>query len=140
MIKEEIVPHLHEHLNSSSVELSGVWVQDGTPAHRRIIVTNRPRELFNHNAIALNHNPEWRPLRSPDLTPCDLFFFGGYLTSKVFKTPPRDIGTNDLRGRIITEMDALRGQRIMIRNVIWGMRARVETCAGYVEGHVERRY
>ena len=65
-----------------------------------------------------------------------LFFFGGIFKSKVFRTPPTDClrhhvpprDINDLRGIIITEVDALRGQRDMIRYVFQGMRARVEAC------------
>ena len=122
MINEEIVPQLHEHFQQQQ---RGAfrrlwWVQDGAPAHRRIIVRDRLQELFNHRVIALNRDPEWPP-RSPDLTPCD-FFLWGYLKSKVFKTPPRDIA--DLRGRIVAEVDSLRRQRAVIRNVFRGMRNR----------------
>ena len=44
----------------------------------------------------------------------------------MFKTLPKEI--NDLDGRIITEVDALRGQRVMILNVFNGKRARAEAC------------
>ena len=47
---------------------------------------------------------------------------------------------HDLRGRIITKVDALRGQRAMIHNVFQGMRAREEACVGRNGGHVEGRY
>ena len=77
MINEEAVPHLQEHFDQQQ---RGAfrrlwWVQDGAPAHRRIIVRDRLRELFNHRVIALNHHPEWPP-RSPVLTSCDVFSLG----------------------------------------------------------------
>ena len=51
------------------------WAQDGAPAHRRRIVTDRLQQLFGNRVIALNEEVEWPP-RSPDLTPLD-FFCGG---------------------------------------------------------------
>ena len=138
MINEEIVPQLQEHFQQQQLGAFRRlwWVQDGAPAHRCIIVRDRLQELFNHRVIALNRDPEWPP-RSPDLTPCD-FFLWGYLKSKVFKTPPRDIA--DLRGRIVNEVDSLRRQRAMIRNVFRGMRNRAEACVQRNGGHVEGRY
>ena len=150
-INEEIDPHLHEyfeHLQQRGAFSVFRWKQDGAPAHRRIIVEERLRELFNHRVIALNYDPEWSP-RSPDLTPCAFFFLWWYLTSKVFKTRPRDClrhcmsrDINDLRGRIITEVDALRmlrRQRVIIRNVYQGMRAWSEACVWRNDGHAEGR-
>ena len=40
------------------------WAQDGAPAHRRRVVTNRLHELFGNRLIALNEAVEWPP-RSP---------------------------------------------------------------------------
>ena len=59
------------------------------------------------------------------------FFLWWYLKSKVFKTLPIDrLGPcmNDLLGRIIIEVDALRGQQVMIRYLFQGMRARAKAC------------
>ena len=119
-----------------------MWRQDGASAHRRIIAEERLRELFNRRVIALNYNPEWPPR---PLTQQRVFFFGGSSRAKysihrleMFKTPRRDI--HDKRGRIITEVDVLRGQRVMIHNVFQGMRAREEACVGRNSGHVEGRY
>ena len=77
MINEEIVPQLQEHFQQQQ---RGAfrrlwWVQDGAPAHQRIILRDRHQELFNHRVIALNCDPEWPP-RASDLTPCDFFSLG----------------------------------------------------------------
>ena len=77
MINEEIDPHLQEHFEQQQ---GGAlrrlwWKQKGALAHRRIIVGERLRELFNHRVTALNYDQEWLP-RPPDSTPCDFFFCG----------------------------------------------------------------
>ena len=59
----------------------------------------------------------------------------GYPKSKVFTTSPRDM--HDLRGRIITEVDELRGERVLIRNMFQGLRARAEACVTRNGGHFE---
>ena len=51
------------------------WIQDGAPQHRRIIVTERLRQLFGERVVALNHAVEWPP-RCPDLTLLDFFPLG----------------------------------------------------------------
>ena len=145
MINEEIDPHLHEPFEQQrrGAFRRSWWKQDGAPAHRRIIVGERSRELFNHRVTALNYDPEWLPrtLTKPRV----IFFFGGISRAKfsrhhleTVKTPPKDI--NDLRGRIITWVDALRGQRAMICYVFQGIMARAEACVWRIGGHAEGRY
>ena len=63
--------------------------------------------------MALNQDVEW-PARSPDLTPLD-FFLWGYLKSKVYVTPPRDLLY--LRGRITQECDILRGNEFIVNSM-----------------------
>ncbi|XP_030848369.1 uncharacterized protein LOC115926899 [Strongylocentrotus purpuratus] len=111
------------------------WIQDGAPAHRRIIVRNRLAELFNERVIATYHPVEWPP-RSPDLTPCD-FFLWGYLKSKVFTSPPRDLG--DLRRRIFAEVESLRQQPRVTCDAMRAMASRAELCVERNGGHVEKR-
>ena len=65
------------------------------------------RGMFGQRVIAMDHTVEW-PARSPDLTPCD-FFLWRYLKQKVYTLPVADL--NNLRQRIIDEMNALRGDR-----------------------------
>ena len=137
ILNEHVIPELMENF---PVQQRGVfrrlwWAHDGTPAHRLVAVRNRLAEVFGHRVIALYHDVEWPP-RSPDLTCCD-FFLWGYLKSKVFTTPPRDIAT--LRQRIIDEFDALRHQAPMIRRAVREMEKRANLCVerngGHVEGH-----
>ena len=64
------------------------------------IVSDRLEELFGEHIVARNRPVEW-PQRSPDLTPLD-FILRGYLKSKVYVTPPANLG--DLRKRILHEM------------------------------------
>ena len=84
------VPHFHLHEHFEQLQQRGAFSVSGlsrmvhprcAPAHWRIIVKERLKELFNHRVIALNYDPEWPP-RSPDLTPCDFFFFGGISRAK----------------------------------------------------------
>ena len=95
LINEEIVPELERefHRDADGTFPRIWWIQDGAPAHRRLIVRERLRQLFQDRVVALNHPIEWPP-RSPDLTPCD-FNLWGYLKGKVFVTPPHFLG--DLR-------------------------------------------
>ena len=81
----------------------------------------------------MGHTIEW-PARSPDLTPCD-FFLWGYLKQQVYKTPVRDV--NDLRQRIIDNMNTLRGDQQKLQNAIQGMRNRAQKCIQNNGRHVE---
>ena len=49
-------------------------------------------ENFGDRTISLNHPHKWSP-RSPDLAPCD-YFFWGYLKSEVYTTPPASLDIN----------------------------------------------
>ena len=89
------------------------WFQDGAPAHRNARVTERLRNLFGNQTVALNHRREWPP-RSPDLTPCD-FFLWGYVKCKVYKTPPPNIYA--LRERITAAFVELQNEGIIERAV-----------------------
>ena len=80
MIDNQVVPFLDQGFPRFRRQANGQfrhlwWVQDGAPAHRRIIVRDRLRDLFGNRVIALNHVIEWPP-RSPDLTPLDFFLVG----------------------------------------------------------------
>ncbi len=79
------------------------WVQDGAPAHRRILVRDRLQKLFPNFVCGLDHNQVYPP-RSTDLTPLD-FYLWGYLKMKVFETPPANL--QDLRNRNVWEVQAL---------------------------------
>lgn len=109
------------------------WAQDGAPAHRLIAVRNRLAELFGNRVIALFHQVEW-PARSPDLTPCD-FFLWGHLKGKVFTTPPANI--QELRARLVDEVNHLRQDHGMIRRAVRDMTRRCQLCIVRNGGHVE---
>jgi len=83
----------------------------------------------------LGHQVEWPP-RSPDLTPCD-FFFWGHLKNKVYSTLLRN--TDKLRQRIEIEANFLREDGALVRRVMAGMRRRMQLCVdrngGHIEGH-----
>ena len=141
MINQEILPDLNANYNFdifNDIRFGNEiwWFQDGAPCHRWGVVSNRLRELFGNQVVALNHDPEWPP-RSPDLTPCD-FFLWGYLKQRVYATPPPDIET--LRRRIIDECNILRNEPQKILRSIDAMRRRAQRCIDRNGGHVEGHY
>ena len=138
MIDNQVVPFLDQGFPRFRRQANGQfrhlwWVQDGAPAHRRIIVRDRLRDLFGNRVIALNHVIEWPP-RSPDLTPLD-FFLWGYLKARVYTTPPANL--NDLQQKIIREVNILRPNRQMIRHAVGGMMRQAQLCIQQNGGHVE---
>ena len=100
------------------------WFQDGAPAHRLGLVTERLHILFRERVVSLNEAIEWPP-RSPDLTPLD-FFLWRYLKSKVFSIPPPNLDA--MKRRIRVEIDVLKQNRAMIRNIMQGMERRAIKC------------
>ena len=131
MINNNVVPQLEQYFRQQIVFPILWWVQDGAPAHRLIMVQVRLRELSGHRVIVLYEDVEWPP-RSPDITPCDLFFWG-YLKNKVYTSPP-----NDLHNRIQNELDALRNDPALIRRTFHATRRQCELCIERDGGHVER--
>ena len=110
------------------------WAQDGAPAHTALDIRDWLAEFFQNHIIALHHNPEWPP-RSPDLTPCD-FFLWGYVKSRVFVTPPASV--DDLRQRIIHEIDHVKRDQMMIRRAVRDMIRRARICIQEGGKHIER--
>ena len=109
------------------------WFQDGAGPHRHGDVLERLVEIFHNRFVALNHAIEW-PARSPDLTPCD-FFFWGYLKSQVFTSPPPSIEA--LRLRITENVDLLRAKPEFILNSFRSMQRRANICIERGGRHVE---
>ena len=130
-----VVPILSQHyeIQDNGAFQRAWWAQDGAPAHRRIIVRDRPQELFRNRVIAFGHPREWPP-RSPDLTPCD-FFLWGYLKSRVYQTPPQNL--EDLRNRITAEVPSL--PRNMVRRAVMDMESRAPLCIERNGAHIEGR-
>ena len=82
----------------------------------------------------MNHDIEWPP-RSPDLTPCD-YFLWGHLKSKVYINVPENL--NDLRAKIMHEVNVLKDNPQMIKKVMKSMRSRAQLlCVIRNGGHVE---
>ena len=98
MLNDQIVRALAEHyvLQANGTFLRVWWAQDGTPAHRRIVVMERLQQLFLDRIISLGRDHEWPP-KSPDLTPLE-FFVWGYLKSKVCLTQPANLASKDPNG------------------------------------------
>lgn len=133
MLINDIFPQLRNEFGDRFDQLR--WIQDGAPPHRRIIVRDHLKEVFNNRVIALGHDREWPP-RSPDLTPCD-FFLWGYIKSQVFNKPPCDL--NELRNRITHAFDQLKQNRQMIINSVAAMRRQAQLCVTRHGEHVEGR-
>ena len=109
------------------------WIQDGAPAHGRRAVRELLQNVFTDRIIALNHTIK-RPQRSPDLTPSD-FFLRGHLKSKVYFSPPEN--TDDLKERIVNEVNLLKGKQDLVKRVIAGMRRKLQVCVERNGAHVE---
>ena len=132
MLNESILPSLELAYNRN--EFRHIWFQqDGAPAHRRITVKEKLREVFGQRVLALGFNVEWPP-KSPDLTPCD-FFLWGFVKSLVFKTPPPTLEI--LRVRVEDAFRTLKNDREMIRRAVGGLMNRANTCLERNGGHVE---
>ena len=86
MIDNFVVPNIRGRFKerNNGHLATGMWVQDGAPAHRARAVTARLNELFGNRIVSLGQEHEWPP-RSPDLTPLD-FFLWGYIKGQVYKT------------------------------------------------------
>ncbi len=58
MINNDIVPELHQRygtIRNGAIPRKW-WVQDGGPAHRRILVRDRLQQLFPNCVCGLGHN------------------------------------------------------------------------------------
>ena len=122
MLNNQAFPQICRNYNINLHENNLWWVQDGATTHRTRPVRRRLQDVFGQRVIAMGHFVEW-PARSPDLTPCD-FFLWGYLKQKVYTSPD----LNDLRQRIVNEMNVLRGDHQKLHNAMQGMRNRARKC------------
>ena len=111
------------------------FIQDGAPAHRRVIVHNRLQELFPNRVIGLGHPTEWPP-RSPDLTPLDFWLWGDVKSRVYHHDLPAKLP--ELRRRIENAFTAIRRTRIT-QNAVRHMRDRALKCIEKQGHHVEGR-
>lgn len=118
LLNNRAFPQLSNNYNAKQQTL------DGATPHKTRLVRRRLQDVFGRRVIAMGHQIPW-PARSPDLTPFD-FFLWGYLKQKVYTSPIADL--NDLRQRIVNEMNILRGNRQILMNVMQGMSHRAQKC------------
>jgi hypothetical protein len=98
MLEEFFFPRLDE------LDLGDIWFQqDGATAHTSRASMAVLREHFPERLISIRGDLEW-PARSPDLTPCDFFFFflWGFLKFRVYVNRPRTL--QDLKANIRAEI------------------------------------
>ena len=91
--------------------------------------------MFASRVVALYHEVECDP-RSLDLTSCN-FFFWGYLKSKIFVTPPRDM--QDLQNRILIGLKNVRQISGMIHNAVRSMQKRTQNMADMLNKTLQKQ-
>ena len=103
-------------------------MQDGAPAHTAIESRNVVQSMFRGRCVGRYLDVEW-PLRSPDLTPLD-FFFWRYLKDRVFRSqwgPVRGIG--NLMDRILAEFQWIRENSMEhVRDAVNSFYDRLDLC------------
>jgi len=96
MLENWLMPQLNEDSNDY------IFQQDSSPAHyhkdvRGYLNRNLPQRWIGHTGKEDDALMRWPP-RSPDVTPCD-FFFWEFVKDTVF-VPPLPANLQDLRNRI----------------------------------------
>ena len=95
MLKEKFWPHMqHQEI---------IFQQDGTCAHYGRVVREWLNEKFGKRWISRRGFIKW-PLRSPDLSPCNLFLWG-VLKDRVYRRKLRSI--EELKNAITMEVSAM---------------------------------
>ena len=79
MLQTHVIPSLKRHRQFSKA----ILMQGGAPSHTSKMVKEFLLQQFSSKLIGKGFDCQWPP-RSPDLTPCD-FFFWGYLKRKVYR-------------------------------------------------------
>ena len=129
MLNEQIIPQLRIGYGERFERL---WfMQDGAPCHRTLNVKNFLKDTFGNRVIGVGHDVEWPP-RSPDLTACD-FFLWGYLKGLIYRTPPT--GLDDLRNRIIRNVNNLKENPQIVKNAMRKTRTLIQKCIAANGGH-----
>ena len=115
-----------------------MFQQDGGPAYfhcdfRQCLNTMLPERWIGR--ASGNDQPLllWPP-RSPDITPCDFFWGGGYVKDRVFVPPlPRDLA--DLKARIIA---AVKNIDAPMLTCVWQeLEYRIDVCRVTRGAHIE---
>lgn len=105
--------------------------QDGAPAHWSRAVRNFLDVWRRDRWIGRGGPISWPP-RSPDITPCD-FFFWGFIKDRVYSERIRDV--DHLRERIINACNEVTPE--MLRNTWRELRLRLQTLQENGGHHVE---
>lgn len=125
LLQQQIIP-------ACQANLDDLWFQqDGAPPHYHLDVRRYLNVVFPARWIGRRGSVEWPP-RSPDLTPCD-FFFWGYLKSKVYTNRPQNLA--ELEQRIQNEAAAISPRSL--RNSFQAFRDRLGHCLAVNGAHFE---
>ena len=117
MLRNFLHPRISEHGNRP------LWFhQDGATAHTARISRGVLGQLFPGRLISLHGDIPW-PVCSPDLSPCD-FFFWGHLKSEAFRGKPQTIeALKDTIRNAIAEIP-----QEMTRRAMWSFMLRLQQC------------
>ncbi|GFT57444.1 uncharacterized protein TNCV_4515411 [Trichonephila clavipes] len=87
MLQNRIIPSLAD---KHQLERT-IFMQDGAPPHIARHVKDLLRRSFGDDRVLSRHFHHAWPPRSPDLSPCD-YWFWGYLKSQVYRDRPTSLG------------------------------------------------
>lgn len=127
MLENYCFPQLDEKENLNRL----YFQQDGAPSHYSAIVQDALNAKFPNRWIGRGGPIAWPP-RSPDLTPCD-FFFWGYVKNIVYSEKIRNLA--HLRERIRYAVSTVTGE--MLCNVWAEIDHRLDVCRATNGRHVE---
>lgn len=129
---EETLPQLLENIPLQTRQ--NMWfMHDGAPAHFSLTVREHLNATFGQQWIGRGGPQLWPP-RSPDLNPLD-YFFWGHLKSLVYATPAVD--EEDLRNRILINVNFIRNTPGILERVRQSMRRRLHACIASAGSHFE---
>lgn len=114
-----------------------IFMQDGASPHFSLVVRDSLNRNFPQSWLGRGSGgADWRewPARSPDLTPMD-FFLWGYVKTKVYTVPIRDIA--HLKQRILEAIASVTPD--MLENVWRELEWRLDVCRATGGGHIELR-
>ncbi|GFV56427.1 uncharacterized protein TNCV_1709771 [Trichonephila clavipes] len=127
---EQVLPELLDSAHVTAATRTSMWFQqDGAPAHFSISVRNHLDATCGERWIGRGGPVHW-PLRSPDLSCLD-YFFWGQMKSLVYETPVNS--AEELVARISAAAGEIRNTLEMLSNVRRSMKRRCEariTCGG----------
>lgn len=133
MLLEEFIPYAQA---LDAVD-NNWFMQDGALPHRTNDVFDVLDHHFPRRVIALDFPDrrdgglDWPPY-SPDLNPCD-YFFWGYLKDRVYQDNPATI--EELKAAITREINAI--EKTTLENVVEGFNSRLHAVLDMEGAHIE---